>query len=117
MYITWSFPCRDKQNGVIQVISIAASLLIATAVFQISDGVQVVALGALRGLQDVKIPTLITFVSYWLLGIPVSYLAAFVWQWGPVGVWIGLVLGLTVSAGLLSIRFYLKTKQLRIKLS
>jgi MATE family multidrug resistance protein len=95
-----------------QVVAIAASLLIVTAIFQISDGVQVVGLGILRGLQDVKVPTLITFVSYWLVGIPFSYLAAFHWEWGPVGVWIGLVLGLTLSASLLTLRFYLKTKSL-----
>ena len=56
-----------------ELIEIASKLLLAAAIFQISDGIQVVVLGALRGLQDVKIPTLITFVSYWLIGFPVSY--------------------------------------------
>lgn len=56
-----------------EVVSIAAQLMIAAAIFQISDSIQVLVLGALRGLQNVKIPTLITFISYWLIGFPVSY--------------------------------------------
>lgn len=88
------------------VISIAAVLLIMAALFQIPDGVQVVALGALRGLQDVRIPTLITFIAYWLVGLPTSYLAAFYFDFGPIGIWLGLVFGLSISAALLTLRFY-----------
>ena len=73
-----------------EVISIAAYLLLAAAIFQIPDGIQVVTLSALRGLQDVKVPTFITFLSYWLLGIPCSYILAITLEWGPIGVWIGL---------------------------
>lgn len=94
----------------VPVISIASTLLIMAAIFQIPDGIQVVSLGILRGLQDVKMPTLITFVAYWLIGLPVSYLTAFYTDLGPVGVWIGLVFGLSISAGLLTWRFINKTR-------
>lgn len=92
-----------------EVISIATVLLLMAAVFQVSDGLQMVALGALRGLQDVNIPTVITFIAYWIFGIPISYLAANHFDWGPVGVWVGLVVGLTISASLLAYRFHKKT--------
>ncbi len=95
-----------------EVISIAAKLLIITALFQISDGIQVVVLGALRGLQDVKIPTVITFIAYWMVGFPVSYYFGLHTDYKSEGIWIGLLAGLTTSAILLFIRFNLLTKQL-----
>ena len=67
------------------VIKIAALLLVVAGFFQISDGIQVVSLGALRGLQDVKTPTIITFLAYWLIGIPISYISARFLGWGPMG--------------------------------
>lgn len=88
------------------VIDLAAQLLIIAAFFQLSDGIQVVGLGALRGMADVKVPTIITLVAYWVLGLPVGYLLAFVFDWGPHGIWIGLLTGLTTAAILLSIRFH-----------
>jgi len=87
------------------VISIASMLLIYAAIFQIPDGVQVTAQSALRGIQDVKAPTFITFLSYWVIGLPVSYITAIYMGWGPAGVWIGLIVGLTISALLLTLRF------------
>ena len=98
-----------------EVISIAAYLLLAAAIFQIPDGIQVITLSALRGLQDVKVPTFITFLSYWLLGIPCSYILAITFEWGPIGVWIGLILGLTISAIFLSYRFKMLTDKLAKK--
>ena len=95
-----------------EVIGIAAKLLIAAAIFQISDGIQVVVLGALRGLQDVMIPTLITFISYWLVGFPVSWFLGKEDVYGSFGIWLGLLAGLTVAAILLYIRFNYLTKQL-----
>jgi len=95
-----------------QVIIIASKLLIVAAVFQISDGIQVVVLGALRGMQDVKIPTLITFVAYWLIGFPTSYFLGKEEALGSTGIWIGLLVGLTVSAILLYLRFNYLTKKL-----
>lgn len=91
------------------VINYASTLLILAAIFQIPDGVQVTALGALRGIQDVKVPMVITFISYWICGIPISYFAAITLKYEHVGVWIGLIIGLTVSAVLLTVRFLRKT--------
>ena len=95
-----------------EVIIIAAKLLLVAAFFQISDGIQVVVLGALRGLQDVKIPTLITFIAYWLIGFPVSYYFGLFSELKSTGIWLGLLLGLTASAVMLYIRFNYLTKKL-----
>jgi MATE family multidrug resistance protein len=95
-----------------EVVSIAATLLLTAAVFQISDSLQVIVLGALRGLQDVKIPTLITFIAYWLIGFPISYLLGKENQLGSLGIWLGLVAGLTAAAVMLIIRFNYLTKKL-----
>ena len=95
-----------------EVISIAAKLLLVAAVFQISDGIQVVVLGALRGLQDVKIPTFITFIAYWIIGFPISYFLGKETILGSVGIWIGLLAGLTASAIMLYIRFNYLTKKI-----
>ena len=81
-----------------QVTGIAASLLIIAAAFQLSDGLQAVGLGVLRGLKDVKTPTTVTFFAYWVIAIPVAYLFGFVFNWGISGVWYGLLLGLSVAA-------------------
>ena len=91
------------------VVSIASILLVMAAIFQIPDGVQVVVLGALRGIQDVKVPTLITFIAYWIFGLPISYLSAFHLGMGPIGIWLGLVAGLVISSSLLTMRFLHKT--------
>ncbi|MCH8035112.1 MAG: MATE family efflux transporter [Bacteroidetes bacterium] len=94
------------------VISIASSLLIIAALFQLSDGVQAVGIGILRGLTDVKIPTAITFVAYWIVGLPIGYFLAFELGWDVQGVWIGLLAGLTTSAILLTLRFNMKSKHI-----
>ncbi|MBJ7879282.1 MATE family efflux transporter [Gelidibacter salicanalis] len=95
-----------------EVVTIASTLLLAAAIFQISDSLQVVALGALRGLQDVKIPTVITFISYWGIGFPVSYYFGKEDMWGSLGIWLGLIAGLTSAAILLFFRFNYLTKKL-----
>nr|MBF6608570.1 MATE family efflux transporter [Flavobacterium sp.] len=95
-----------------EVIAIAAKLLIVAAVFQISDGIQVVVLGALRGLQDVKIPMYVTFAAYWIVGFPISYYLGIHTDLEAVGVWIGLLAGLTTAAIFLYIRFSKLTKKL-----
>ncbi len=95
-----------------EVVSIAAQLLIAAAFFQISDSIQVMVLGALRGLQDVKIPTIITFISYWVIGFPVSYFLGKEDAYGSYGIWLGLLAGLTSASILLFIRFNYLTKKL-----
>jgi len=95
-----------------EVVSIASKLLIAAAFFQISDSIQVVMLGALRGLQDVKIPTIITFISYWIIGFPISFYLGKEEAYGSFGIWLGLLSGLTTAAILLYIRFNYLTKKL-----
>jgi MATE family multidrug resistance protein len=97
------------------VIPIAAQLLILAAVFQLFDGAQVVGLGILRGMGDVNIPTVITFLAYWIVGLPVAYVLGINLNLGIYGVWYGLVLGLTVSAILLYIRFKIISKHHRDK--
>jgi MATE family multidrug resistance protein len=94
------------------VVKIASSLLIIAAIFQVSDGTQGVGIGVLRGLMDVKIPTLITFVAYWVIALPIGYVLGFIFDFGVQGVWVGLLLGLTASATMLTIRFNIKSKHL-----
>ena len=98
----------------LEVVSIASQLLFAAAIFQISDTIQVVVLGALRGLQDVKIPTIITFISYWVIGFPISYFLGKGSMYGSFGIWLGLLAGLSTAAILLYMRFnYLTLKLIR----
>jgi MATE family multidrug resistance protein len=94
-----------------EVLMLASQLLIIAALFQLSDGLQVAILGALRGLQDVKIPTLLCFIAYWLIGLPVSYFTGKQDALGSVGIWLGLLSGLTASAIMLYIRFNALSKK------
>jgi len=95
-----------------EVILLAAQLLVVAALFQLSDGLQVVILGALRGLQDVKIPTVICFISYWIIGFPVSWYYGKAENLGSMGIWLGLLAGLSASAIMLYIRFHYLSKKL-----
>ncbi len=99
-------------SNTIEVVKIASTLLLIAAVFQISDGVQVVVLGALRGLQDVKIPTVLIFISYWVVGFPISYYLGLHTDFKSSGVWLGLLAGLSVASILLFVRFNYITKKL-----
>ncbi|RYE18480.1 MAG: MATE family efflux transporter, partial [Sphingobacteriales bacterium] len=94
------------------VIAIASQLLILAAIFQLFDGAQVVGLGILRGMGDVNVPTLITLIAYWVIGLPVSYVIGIYWGYGAQGVWVGLVLGLAAAAIMLYFRFNKISKQL-----
>lgn len=89
-----------------KVLEIAKSLLLIACLFQLSDGIQCIGLSILKGIEDVKIPTLITLIAYWIVGLPSGYLFAFVFGLDVYGIWYGLSLGLTVSAILLNIRFF-----------
>jgi len=95
------------------VIDIAAQLLIIAAFFQLFDGTQVVGLGILRGMGDVNMPTFITFLAYWVVGLPVGYLLGLQFHLGVAGVWYGLVLGLMVSSILLFFRFQFISRKYR----
>lgn len=93
-----------------QVRTTTANLLIIAAIFQLFDGAQVVGLGMLRGIQDVKYPTIITFISYWVLCIPAGYFMGFSLEMGPEGFWYAFVLGLGVAAVFNNIRFWYLSK-------
>ena len=94
------------------VIALTASLLIVAAFFQLSDGMQVVCAGALRGIQDVKIPTIFIFIAYWVIGLPLGYWLGFTMEVGPNGIWIGLFIGLTLTAIAMLVRFLHLSKKL-----
>jgi len=95
-----------------EVIKLAGQLLLVAAVFQISDCIQVVTLGALRGLQDVNMPMIITFISYWIIGFPVSIYLGLYTNVGAAGIWIGLLAGLTTAAVCLYWRFHVLSNRL-----
>lgn len=92
------------------VISSAAVLLIFAAIFQISDATQAIGVGLLRGIKDVKVPTILVTLAYWGIGIPVGYYLAFKCNMGAVGIWLGFVAGLSASSISLNIRFLKKTR-------
>lgn len=87
------------------VTSIAISLLLIAAIFQVADGVQIGAAGALRGYKDTRVPMAINIFAYWVLAFPLAYMAAVPYQMPPSYVWGGFVVGLAVAAGLLTLRF------------
>jgi MATE family multidrug resistance protein len=93
-----------------EVAGIAVSLLFLAAIFQISDGLQVGSFGALRGLKDTRVPMIVNFISYWLIGFPTGYLLGIHLSYGPQGLWVGLIGGLTVAAFLHNFRFHRLTR-------
>lgn len=88
-----------------EVVALASLLLLYAALFQISDSTQAIAAGLLRGIKDVKLPTLLVAVAYWVVGLPFGYLLAFHFGWGAPGIWIGLITGLSLAAVFLVFRF------------
>mgnify|MGYP000390869154 CR=1 FL=1 len=105
-YLPWIYTADPS------VIRIAAQLLIIAGFFQLFDGAQVVGLGILRGIGDVNIPTVITFIAYWIVGLPCGYYLGIILNLGVTGVWYGLTLGLLFSAGLLFFRFHYFSQKL-----
>jgi MATE family multidrug resistance protein len=89
-----------------KVIALAAQLIVLAGLFQFSDGIQVAANGALRGLKDTRVPMAITLFSYWVVGMPVGWWLAFHHGMGARGMWIGLIAGLSVAAVMLFTRFW-----------
>ena len=104
----WLYLEDNGTEDVFETVKIASKLLLVVALFQIFDGIQIVAQGALRGIQDVKIPSLICFVCYIFFGIPVMIYLGLYTELKAVGVWIGFLIGLMVASFLLSLRFFLK---------
>lgn len=90
------------------IIAIGTALLVCAALFQFADSMQVMALGLLAGVQDTRVPMVLASVSYWLIGIPASYVLAFQLGFGAVGLWLGLVIGLAAAATSLMARFWLR---------
>ncbi len=96
------------------VSNMAQTLIIIAAFFQLSDGIQCVGLGVLRGIGDTKVPTLIAIVAYWVIGIPIGYYLGFYTSFGLNGVWIALSIGLTFSALFLSFRFNRRSRLIQL---
>lgn len=94
-----------------QVIEMAALLLLFAAVFQISDSTQAISAGLLRGIKDVKTPTILIGIAYWVVGIPFGYVLAFHFDMGAAGMWLGLILGLTLASMFLITRFFKMTRR------
>ena len=114
-WLPWIYLDTDNAadlENVFEVVQLSAMLLIISGFFQISDGLQAVVLGALRGLQDVNIPAGLVFLAYMLFGLPISIYLGLILDWGVTGIWIGLLSGLTASAILLLWRFQYLTKKL-----
>ena len=87
------------------VVAQAATLLAIAAGFQVSDGLQVVGLGALRGLEDVKVPSVVALLAFWAIALPLGYYLGFELEMGAPGVWLGLLMGLSIVAVVLLLRF------------
>lgn len=95
-----------SKPGSAEIVAIGVTLLALGAMFQMADAMQVIALGLLRGIKDTRVPMWLAVISYWVIGIPAGYLLAFHAGYGAVGIWLGLVIGLTVAATLLMARFW-----------
>jgi MATE family multidrug resistance protein len=94
------------------VINLAVSLLAVAAWFELFDGTQTIAMGAIRGLKDAKTTFLVGLGCYWLIGAPAAWLMAFTLGWGPTGVWWGLALGLACAAISLTLAFEWRMKRM-----
>ena len=98
-------PTYFTKEGEMAVVALASQLLIIASLFQLSDGMQLVSLACLRGLQDVRVPSIITFVAYWLVTLPLGFFLCVTMNMGAYGMWIAFGVGLTISAVLLAVRF------------
>lgn len=94
----------------VEALELAAKLLTIAGLFQVFDGIQVVSMGGLRGMEDVRVPTGLSFTTYWLIALPMAAWLAFPGGRGAVGVWAGMAVGLATAAGMLSFRFWMKTR-------
>lgn len=84
----------------------AAVLLLMAGIFQISDSTQAIGAGLLRGIKDVKTPTVLIGIAYWVVGIPAGYFFSNFLKMGATGMWLGLILGLTFASVFLQARFF-----------
>ncbi len=100
-----------------EVIAIASQLLIFAGLYQYSDGLQAVGAAMLRGITDVKVPMVIAFVSYIIVGMSVGLVCTFPLGMGAAGIWVGFIVGLTFAAVLFHTRFNKKYRQMRGKVA
>ena len=98
-------------NDNTDVLKMAGMLIIFAAIFQISDSTQAIGAGLLRGIKDVKYPTIMIAIAYWVVGLPAGYILAFVFKMGASGIWLGLIIGLTLASLFLIIRFLKMSKR------
>lgn len=113
-FVGWPEPLisvfmQEDEPARLEILTIGTGLLVMAALFQLVDGAQVVALGLLRGVQDTQVPMIMAGISYWLVGMPCSYLLGFTLGYGAMGIWAGLVAGLGVAGVLLNLRFWKHT--------
>jgi MATE family multidrug resistance protein len=99
----WQLPLLFNKNP--EVVNLTALLILYAAVFQISDATQATGAGLLRGIKDVKLPTILVTVAYWVVGLPAGWLFAFHFKMGAAGMWLGLIIGLTLASAFLGSRF------------
>lgn len=97
----------------VEILYIGAQLLAVAALFQLVDAGQVMALGMLRGIQDTRVPMIMAAFSYWIMGIPASYLLGITFGFGGIGVWFGLVVGLIFASVFLWWRFSVQLQRMR----
>jgi multidrug resistance protein, MATE family len=96
----------ESKTGSAEIIAFGTSLLAMAALFQLADAMQVMALGLLRGIRDTKVPMIAAAISYWAIGMPCAYLLAFKAGMGGIGLWLGLVIGLSFAAVTMMWRFW-----------
>jgi MATE family multidrug resistance protein len=104
-FIIFRFQLPSLFNKNVQVMEMASLLILLAAIFQISDSTQAIGAGLLRGIKDVKLPTILITVAYWVIGIPLGYVLAFPFRMGAAGMWLGLIAGLTMASLFLMSRF------------
>lgn len=106
IFLFFRFPLSSMFTQNEEVLQLAGYLLILSAIFQVPDTIQVNSSGLLRGIKDVKVPSFIVAMAYWVIGIPLGVLLAFKFNMGAQGIWIGLIIGLTISSIFLTRRFF-----------
>jgi MATE family multidrug resistance protein len=110
-FIVFRHQLPEMFNNNADVLSMAAMLLLFAAIFQISDSTQAIAAGLLRGIKDVKTPTVLIGIAYWVVGLPAGYWLAFYWNTGAAGMWSGFIIGLTLASAFLITRFLKMSKK------
>ena len=117
LFVAFRHPLASLFASEPEVLELGAGLLLIAGIFQLADGIQAVSVGLLRGIEDTKIPSWVIFLAYWLFGMPVAYYLGFetsLFGLKPIyGIWVGLTLGLILTAGLLSTRFYYLLRKLK----